>query len=240
MKRKILIFLVVIFLIVIIGFIIWAIASISSMQCGENKAKEVANDWIIENSPTYKFDGYGLAFDSLTKLDCEKCYQLSFWFNARHPGYGDRSNMMIMQSITPHKIIIKINKCKIMEAINDDKFDEFKNKPIISDSLGIEILQQGQGNQAKKGDDVSVNYIGTFLDGKEFDSNIGKNSPFTFTLGAGQVIEGWDLGLLDMRVGEKRKLTIPSDLAYGSRGTPGGEIPPNSTLIFEVELLGIK
>lgn len=240
MKRKILIFLVVIFSIVIIGFIIWAITSISSMRCGENKAKEVANDWIIKNSPTYKFDGYGLAFDGLTKLDCEKCYQLSFWFNARHPGYGDRSNMMIMQSITSHKIVVKINKCKIMEAINDGKFNELENKPIIPDSLGIEILQQGQGNQAKKGDDVSVNYVGTFLDGKEFDSNIGKNSPFTFTLGSGQVIEGWDLGLLDMRVGEKRKLTIPPDLAYGSRGTPGGEIPPNSTLIFEVELLGIK
>ncbi|MBU1045702.1 FKBP-type peptidyl-prolyl cis-trans isomerase [Patescibacteria group bacterium] len=148
--------------------------------------------------------------------------------------------MILAQIITPHKIIIKINNCKIMEAVTDGQFDELKNEPIIPSSLGIEILKQGEGEQAKTGDRVSVNYSGRLLDGEEFDSNFGKDSPFVFTLGAGYVIEGWDLGLLGMRVGERRKLTIPPDLAYGSSGTPGGPIPPNATLIFEVELLGIN
>ncbi|MBU3964637.1 FKBP-type peptidyl-prolyl cis-trans isomerase [Patescibacteria group bacterium] len=127
-----------------------------------------------------------------------------------------------------------------MEAITDGQFDEIKNEPIIPSSLGIEILKQGQGAQAKTGDKISVNYSGKLLNGEEFDSNFGKDSPFVFTLGAGQVIQGWDFGLLGMQIGERRKITIPSDLGYGSRGAGAGLIPPDSTLIFEVELLNIN
>lgn len=91
---------------------------------------------------------------------------------------------------------------------------------------------------AKKGDSLSMHYTGTLEDGTEFDSSIPRNEAFTFTLGVGQVIKGWDLGLLDMCEGEKRKLVIPSHLGYGDAGA-GGKIPGGATLIFEVELLKI-
>lgn len=103
--------------------------------------------------------------------------------------------------------------------------------------LQITDLVVGQGEEAKAGQTVSVNYRGTLVNGKEFDSSYGRG-PFSFPLGAGRVIKGWDEGVAGMRVGGKRKLVIPSDLAYGSRGA-GGVIPPDATLIFEVELLKV-
>ena len=108
------------------------------------------------------------------------------------------------------------------------------NNKIIS-----EILKQGVGLEVKNGDKVSVYYTGALTDGKKFDSSLDRGQPFSFTLGAGQVIKGWELGVLGMKVGEKRKLTIPSDLAYGDNGI-AGVIPPKATLIFEVELLKIN
>ncbi len=104
--------------------------------------------------------------------------------------------------------------------------------------LKVEILKEGIGVGAQKGDRVIVRYVGTFKDGTEFDSNINKSDPLTFVLGQNKVIQGWELGILSMKMGEKRRLTIPSSLAYGKSGRPP-VIPPNATLIFEVELLGI-
>ena len=111
-------------------------------------------------------------------------------------------------------------------------------KPRITAS-GLEItdLVVGEGDEAKAGQVVSVNYRGTLTNGKEFDSSYGRG-PFSFPLGAGRVIKGWDEGVAGMRVGGKRKLVIPPDLAYGSRGA-GGVIPPDATLLFEVELLKV-
>lgn len=95
------------------------------------------------------------------------------------------------------------------------------------------------GPQAKAGDTIAVHYTGTLhTDGTQFDSSAGGN-PITFTLGAGQVIQGWDQGLLGMRPGGKRTLVIPPELAYGDQGFPGA-IPPHSTLVFDVELVAIK
>jgi len=103
----------------------------------------------------------------------------------------------------------------------------------------IEVLKEGTGEGVKNGDKVTVHYVGTLEDGTKFDSSVDRGQPFVFTLGIGQVIKGWDLGVLGMKKGEKRKLVIPSELGYGDIGTPGGPIPPKATLIFEIELLDI-
>jgi FKBP-type peptidyl-prolyl cis-trans isomerase len=111
-------------------------------------------------------------------------------------------------------------------------------KPPADEKLQIQDLVVGKGAEAKSGDTVSVHYVGTLVDGKEFDSSRKRGQPFNFPLGQGRVIKGWDQGVAGMKVGGKRKLTIPPSLGYGERGA--GTIPPNSVLLFEVELLDIK
>lgn len=117
------------------------------------------------------------------------------------------------------------------------KEQEQKMKEIL-EKLKIEVLKPGEGAEAKNDDLVTANYIGKLEDGAKFDSSFDRDQPFSFYLGAGQVIKGWDLGILGMKVGEKRRLTIPPELGYGETGA--GPIPPNATLIFEVELLKIN
>lgn len=105
--------------------------------------------------------------------------------------------------------------------------------------IGIKKRVDNCSIKSRKGDVLSMHYTGKLEDGTEFDSSIPRDQPFTFTLGTGQVIKGWDQGLLGMCEGEKRKLVIPSELGYGDRGAPP-KIPGGATLIFEVELLGIE
>ncbi len=111
----------------------------------------------------------------------------------------------------------------------------------VSTPSGLEYVDEVVGNGAspQKGQTVVVHYTGWLTNGTKFDSSVDRGRPFEFTLGVGQVIKGWDEGVATMKIGGKRKLTIPPDLGYGSRGA-GGLIPPGATLVFDVELLGIK
>ncbi|HTJ79129.1 MAG TPA: FKBP-type peptidyl-prolyl cis-trans isomerase [Rariglobus sp.] len=109
---------------------------------------------------------------------------------------------------------------------------------MATNGLQIEKLVSGNGASPRKGQLVTVHYIGRFIDGEKFDSSVDRDEPFSFVLGAKQVIAGWDMGVATMKVGDKVKLTLPPELAYGAAGYPG-VIPPDSTLVFDVELLGV-
>ena len=108
----------------------------------------------------------------------------------------------------------------------------------MSKSLQIEDLVEGSGEEAKTGQRVKVHYTGWLTDGTKFDSSVDRAQPFIFPLGGRKVIQGWDEGVVGMKVGGKRRLTIPPHMGYGARGA-GGVIPPNATLVFEVELLSV-
>ncbi len=116
----------------------------------------------------------------------------------------------------------------------------FNPQTTVNTQTGVKIqdLVMGQGATAEAGDNVTVHYVGTLESGKVFDSSIDRGAPFTFTLGVGQVIKGWDVGVDGMQVGGKRKLTISPSFGYGAQTV--GPIPANSTLIFEVQLLDVK
>ena len=336
------------FLLIVVALIIWAILPQTEPGvCDIEKSQKIAENWILEKSSTYKFDGYDLSLSKSNDLDCENCYEFIFWFNARHTGYGNRSDMLLAQAITPHTIVVKTENCEIISGIIDEKYNEIKNdflesvpniiilKPINGEKIkspvliqgeaknvfegeinfrfkekdgeiltegflsihnadlgqfgtfqkhlifpkpkskqgilelfyisakdgseqgkesievelnleeqGLEIeIQrqgQGQGEEVQVGDDISVNYIGLLKNGTKFDSSYDRQEPFEFTVGIGQVIPGWDLGILGMKIGERRKLIIPSELGYGKTGVPNSPIGPNAILIFEVELLEIN
>ena len=123
------------------------------------------------------------------------------------------------------------------QEVNNNQTEQKETMEVTE--LQIVDTVVGEGKEAILGKVVSVHYTGTLVDGTKFDSSVDRGTPFQFTLGAGQVIQGWDQGVLGMKVGGKRILTIPSDLAYGPAGRPG-TIPPSATLIFDIELLDIK
>jgi len=116
---------------------------------------------------------------------------------------------------------------------------EEENPTVTSSGLQYLDLVKGSGREAHVGETASVHYTGWLKDGTKFDSSVDRGQPFSFRLGAGQVIKGWDEGVVGMNIGSKRKLIIPPDLGYGARGA-GRVIPPNATLIFDVELLDLR
>jgi len=134
------------------------------------------------------------------------------------------------------------NKMSLTASLSQSgQSEENQSTPKIYEIQGmtVEILQEGAGESSKTGDTVSVHYVGILEDGTKFDSSIDRDERFSFVLGENRVIQGWELGVLGMKVGEKRKLTIPSSLAYGDRAV-GDVIPANATLIFEVELFKVN
>lgn len=126
------------------------------------------------------------------------------------------------------------NKTQVQSGVQKEYMEPTTNKT----ELKIEDIQVGQGQEVKKGDTVVMHYRGTLTDGKQFDSSYDRGEPFETVIGVGRVIAGWDEGVPGMKIGGKRKLTIPPEMGYGESGS--GPIPPNATLIFEVELLEIK
>lgn len=123
----------------------------------------------------------------------------------------------------------------------DNKETKNMGDQTVTTESGLKYVDMvvGTGRQPEVGDTASVHYTGWLADGKKFDSSVDRKEPFSFRVGAGQVIKGWDEGVMGMKIGGKRKLTIPPQLGYGARGA-GGVIPPNATLTFDVELLDLR
>lgn len=145
---------------------------------------------------------------------------------------------LVVYAGTPHPVDLR-NDADSAQLSNKEDSRTPTMDTASTGELGIQTITEGTGAAITNGQTAIVHYTGKLTDGTVFDSSIPRGEPFPFLLGAGQVIKGWDVGVLGMKVGEKRTLTIPSDMGYGASGFPG-VIPPNATLIFDVELIGIK
>lgn len=154
-------------------------------------------------------------------------------------GVGDQSRRKGTEDTAEKNAVTKEEEIKTGKE-SDGLTEADKGKKLATTSTGLKYveLNKGKGREARNGSHVEVHYVGTLLNGKQFDSSRDRDSPFTFQLGSGSVIRGWDQGIAGMKIGGRRKLIIPPELGYGSQGK--GQIPPNSTLVFDVELLSVR
>ena len=172
-----------------------------------------------------------------------------------HPNYNPNTGQKIYYKINLTGIVTKEDLAKEqaefmakVQMMKDDepgrirdfvKANNITVKP-TADGLYIILKEKGNGEKVTKGQEVTVHYTGCLLDGTKFDSSVDRNQPFSFKIGEGQVIQGWDKGLLGQTVGSKLQLVIPSAMAYGERGAGGGQILPYSPLVFDVEIISVK
>lgn len=140
---------------------------------------------------------------------------------------------------TTAQILAQASSTNAADLMTDE--NQAQDENIVTTPSGLKYIDvvEGTGEMPQRGQTVTVHYTGTLENGRKFDSSRDRNQPFEFPIGAGRVIKGWDEGLSTMKVGGQRRLIIPPELGYGSRGA-GGVIPPNATLIFDVELLGVR
>ena len=145
-----------------------------------------------------------------------------------------------MQNETPKETLVAQGSASDLITDDTTEGEAMADENVITTDSGLQyvVIAEGDGAQPQTGQRVFVHYVGTLEDGTKFDSSRDRGRPFDFTIGQGQVIKGWDEGVGMMKVGDRRKLIIPPELGYGARGA-GGVIPPNATLIFDVELLRI-
>lgn len=163
------------------------------------------------------------------------CVALAVWF------FGKKgtsvSDSLASPEVTPTPMTTGSPVATVMASASPET--SASPAKTLKGGLIIQDLVVGIGAEAVNGKKLSVHYVGTLQNGTKFDSSVDRGQPFSFTIGAGEVIQGWDEGVLGMKVGGKRKLVIPAALGYGARGA-GSMIPPNATLIFEVQLLGVN
>jgi len=148
--------------------------------------------------------------------------------------------LLLLNLVKPNNQMVAIADNLVAQNFTTQEIRTMDLSKAVTTPSGLKYIdiKEGEGASPKKGQTVTVHYVGTLENGTKFDSSRDRGQPFSFQIGVGQVIKGWDEGVASMKVGGRRTLIIPSDLAYGSRGA-GGVIPPNATLIFDVELLSI-
>ncbi|MEL7001300.1 MAG: FKBP-type peptidyl-prolyl cis-trans isomerase [Bacteroidota bacterium] len=218
----------------LLSFLFFGISVAGSSQCESCEENKDDNTLCYQNS---SFEGYCLTFK-----DGEPNAILAKGKKSKSLPVTDKSTIKDLIVISQNKKLklTALDILFIQEGLKEWSVASRQLGYSYTDTgLGIKILKEGNGELPEDGQTVKVHYSGFLEDGKKFDSSVDRGQPFSFPLGKGRVIKGWDQGVAKLKIGTKALLQIPPDLAYGSRGA-GGAIPPNATLYFEIEVLGVE